>query len=639
MSCPNCSFENPSDARFCENCGQPLEAACPNCGQAVSPGARFCKNCGHSLLEQPASPLSTVPRSAGLEAMRRSAPSALARKVLADRGRSEGERKRVTALFADIVGSTSMAEMMDPEDWREIVTGAHQRVSTEVYRFEGTIAQLLGDGVLAFFGAPLTHEDDPERAIRASLAILTSIRAYRDELTAARRVPDFQMRIGLNTGLVVVGNIGNDLHMEYLAVGDTVNLAARVQSAAEPDSLLVTEDTHRLVSTLFEFEDRGRIAVKGKSGEVQVYRVAGERRGAARPRGVAGLDSPLVGRRREYATLLQILDDVRAGRGATVAIVGEAGLGKSRLVAEWRRQAMADENGRPIRWIEGRCLSFGATMAHHLSTEILRGLIGVGPEATPAETAQALRATIGSQLSEAEATEAEPFLAHLLGLEPDPEAAARIKYLDGPGLLARFASAYTLLLRRMCAKEPTIIVCEDLHWSDPSSVELGRQILPLVAEAPLVIALVMRLERDAPGWRLLEAARETAGGGALEMHLAPLSEADTQDLVRNLLDIRSLPDDLRTLIQTKAEGNPFFVEEVLRMLIDQGTLERDGDGWRLVGEVSDLEIPDTLQGVLAARIDRLPEDAKRTLQIASVIGRTFQVRVLEEVLQRQSRSV
>jgi predicted ATPase len=181
-----------------------------------------------------------------------------------------------------------------------------------------------------------------------------------------------------------------------------------------------------------------------------------------------------------------------------------------------------------------------------------------------------------------------------------------------------------------------VVVCEDLHWADPSSVELGRQILPVVSEIPLIIVLVMRPEKDSPGWRLLESARETAGG-ALEIHLAPLTESDTQELVRNLLDIEALPDDLREVIRAKAEGNPFFVEEVLRMLIDQGSLQREGEAWRLTGDVASLEIPDTLQGVLAARIDRLPEEAKRTLQIASVIGRTFQVRVLEEVILRQAR--
>src|SRR3972149_305897 len=204
MECPNCSFENVVDSRFCENCGQPLERACPNCGQAVPSAAKFCRHCGHDLAQAAPAPPSTVPRSAGLEAIRRAAPSA-------------------------------MAEARDPEDWREIVGGAHQRVSEKIYAYEGTIAQLLGDGVLAFFGAPLTAEDDPERAVRAALAILESIRAYGLELVAAGRVPHFQMRIGINSGLVVVGDIGNDLHMEYLAVGDTVNLAARGQRAAGPD--------------------------------------------------------------------------------------------------------------------------------------------------------------------------------------------------------------------------------------------------------------------------------------------------------------------------------------------------------------------------------------------------------------------
>jgi class 3 adenylate cyclase len=636
MRCPNCSFENAADARFCENCGQPLERACPNCGQPVASAARFCRHCGHDLSQgAPAAP-TTVPRSAGLEAIRRAAPSAMAQKILADRERTEGERKRVTALFADIVDSTALAEALDPEDWRDIVSGAHQRVSERVYAFEGTIAQLLGDGVLAFFGAPLTHEDDPERAIRAALAILASIRDYGRGLVDAGRVPHFRMRIGLNTGLVVVGNIGNDLHMEYLAVGDTVNLAARVQAAAEPDTILVTENTQRLAASLFDFDDRGRVTVKGKTGEVHIYAVVGERRGAARGRGVAGLDSPMVGRRREFATVLNLLSELKQGRGANVAVVGEAGLGKSRLIAEWRREAMATSGLPGLRWVEGRCLSYGSSMAHHLSTEILRGLIGATPEATPAEVRAALRAAVERQLA-ADVEEVYPYLAHLLGLELEEPAAARVKYLDGPALLQRYIAAYTRLIRAMCSESPVVIVCEDLHWADPSSIELGRQILPVVTEVPLVVALVMRPEKDSPGWKLLETARDTAGG-VLEIHLAPLTESDTQELVRHLLDIESLPDALRQVIRAKAEGNPFFVEEVLRMLIDQQALERDGDGWRLTGDVAGLEIPDTLQGVLAARIDRLPDEAKRMLQIASVIGRTFQVRVLEEVVQRQGRS-
>lgn len=221
MKCPNCSSENAADSKFCENCGQLLASACPNCGKPVTPGAKFCRNCGYTLAEAPAA-------GERLATLQQAAPAALQEKIRDARAKLIGERKLVTVLFTDIVGSTSLAEKLDPEDWGEIVSGAHRRVSEAVYRYEGTIAQLLGDGVLAFFGAPVTHEDDPVRAANAALDIQAAMKAYARELAANRRADNFRMRCGLNTGLVVVGNIGSDLHMEYLAIGDTVNLAARM---------------------------------------------------------------------------------------------------------------------------------------------------------------------------------------------------------------------------------------------------------------------------------------------------------------------------------------------------------------------------------------------------------------------------
>jgi hypothetical protein len=507
-------------------------------------------------------------------------------------------------------------------------------VSAAVYRYEGTIAQLLGDGVLAFFGAPIAHEDDAERAIRAALDILDSIRSYSNELRAKARVENFQMRIGLNTGLVVVGNIGSDLHMEYLAIGDTVNLAARMQSAAVANSILISESTHRLAVNLFDFEDKGKITVKGKAEPIQVYRVIGERKGAVRARGIAGLTSPMVGRSREFATLLQIIADVRAGRGSIAAIIGEAGLGKSRLVAEWRKAALADAE-RPLRWVEGRCLSYGASMAHHLSTDILRGLINAPAGSSEEETHRALHHTT-QNLFDGEMKEVYPYLGHLLGLKLEEEMAARVKYLDGPALQAKYIAAYKRLLHAIARAQPTVIICEDVHWADPSSVELGAQILPIVAQSPLVIAFVTRADKDASGWRLVAHSHEITGVGALELHLAPLSDSDSKQLVNNLLEIDALPENLRKMILAKAEGNPFFVEEVLRMLIDRGGIARNSENgeWIVTREIQNIEIPDTLQGVLTARIDRLPDDAKRVLQIAAVIGRKFQVKVLERVLEQ-----
>ncbi len=605
---------------------------CPNCHTPVSPEAKFCHNCGHTLVPGEAEARAAQPtRSRGLEALRQSAPRDVAGKILAERERLQGERKLVTALFADIVGSTSLAAQMDPEDWREIVAGAHQRVSQAVYRYEGTIAQLLGDGVLAFFGAPLAHEDDLERAIRAGLEMLTGIAEYAAELKSSGKVSDFQMRVGLNTGLVVVGDIGTDLHMEYLAVGDTVNLAARVQSAADPGNLLITDNTYRLATGLFDFQDQGEIQVKGKDEPIHVFCVLRESKGAVRRRGIEGLEFALVGREREFATLNQTIEALRNGHGSIISLVAEAGLGKSRLVAEWRKTVLASGAVSPEHWFEGRCVSYGASLAHHLSTDLIRSLIGAPPGSAPEVTKAALRARL-EPLLEADLAEVYPFIGHLLGLDLEDDMAARVKYLEGQALQAKYVSAFKLLLASLAEGGPTVMVCEDIHWADPSSVELGLQVMPIVPEIPLVVVLISRPDKDTPGWRMIEQAREVAGAGALELHLAPLTEADSRQLVTNLLRVEALPEAVRKLILAKAEGNPFFVEEVIRMLIDQGQIRSKDGQWTVGEDLGSLEIPDTLQGVLMARIDRLPEEAKRTLQVASVIGRQFKASILEQVL-------
>ncbi|MDE3089021.1 MAG: AAA family ATPase, partial [Chloroflexota bacterium] len=474
MNCPSCSFENAPDAKFCENCGQPFEFTCPNCSKPISPTAKFCKSCGFKLQGAAMTPrAATVTKTDDLAALRQAAPQTVAKKILAERERmsfdsaQDGERKLVTALFTDIVGSTTIAERMDPEDWREIVSGAHRRVSDAVYRSEGMIAQLLGDGVLAFFGAPIVHEDDAERAIRAALGILTSIQDYAQELRAKKLAENFQMRVGLNTGPVVVGNIGSDLHMEYLAVGDTVNLASRMQSAAEPNTILISENTHRLAPSLFEFEDGGKISVKGKTEPVQVYRVLGERKGGVRRRGIAGLDSPMVGRQRELSQLMQCIADARAGRGSIVAIIGEAGLGKSRLVAEWRKAATpspslllgkGEDEGGGLRWIEGRCLSYGAAMPYHLSTDLMRAIIGAPTGSSEEDTRTALR-KLTESLFGAEMKDVYPFLGHLLGVTLETDMLAYVRVVEGATLQTKYIAAFKRLLQKLAQSVPLVVVC------------------------------------------------------------------------------------------------------------------------------------------------------------------------------------
>lgn len=672
MICPNCNADNRDAAKFCDNCGFRLPIACPNCGTVNRAEAKFCDNCGWRLNPlqevgskevgarsgehaipgtQPAAP-PTQPegesaRPAPASPWQRFIPKEFADRLEAARTARamEGERRVVTILFSDVKGSTALAESLDPEDWTGIMNRAFEHLITPIYRYEGTVARLMGDAILAFFGAPIAHEDDPQRAVLAGLAIVDGIQGFRDEIQRQYGM-DFNVRVGINTGLVVVGAVGSDLRMEYTAMGDAINLAARMEQTAAPGSVQIAHDTYRLVAPVFDVADLGGIEVKGKTEPVQAYRVLGQKAAPGQLRGIAGLSSPLVGRGQELAALMQVIDGALAGRGGIVGIIGEAGLGKSRLVAEAKEQTLARAAGRPLTWIEARSLSYSTNMAHHLSIDVLRGLLGLLPDTPDEEALAVLHRAATTRLGDG-AVEVYPFFGHLLGLKMDDEMAARVKYLDGPALQARYIAAFKQFLRALAQTGPVVIVCEDIHWADPSSVELGLHILSVAAEAPVVTILVSRMETSAPGWRLFSQMPAIPGVTALRLNLAPLSTSESAQLVNNLLagpsgqlaagqgrpQAAMLPAPVQQLILAKAEGNPFFVEEVIRMLIDRGQLARSEGEWTVTGDIQTLDIPDTLQGVLAARIDRLPEEARYVLQIASVIGRKFYVNILAAVLQ------
>jgi class 3 adenylate cyclase len=591
-------------------------------------------NCGEPVKA------STPADDARLARLAAAAPTPLAEKMRA--AHLSGERKVVTAVFADVVGSTALAEQMDAEDWTLVMNRAFDRISPSIYKYEGTIARLMGDAILAFFGAPVAHEDDPIRAVRASLDLLAAVRECAAEAKRDYGI-DFAMRVGLNTGQVVVGEVGSDLKYEYTAMGDAVNLAARMQSAARPMTVLISEHTHRFVAPAFDCADLGQIDVKGKSEPVRVYEVIGGKAKPGRLRGLAGLESPMVGRDAELASLLRVSAAVQAGLGRAALVIGEPGLGKSRLIAEWRKATTDD--GRPTRngavlrqssvvaWAEGHCLSYGQGLAYHLLIDLLRSLIGVPAAAGEAETRAALR-QLNDALFGGSALDVYAYLGHLLSLQLDEDALERVRRLDPQTLQAQYLSALRRLFGALAERAPLALILDDIHWADPSSVDLLIKLLPLASETRLLFCLVTRPDRDAPGWKLVAAARETMGAGLTELTLNPLTEDDSRQMVSNLLEIEALPERIRSIILKKAEGNPFFVEEVIRMLIDRGAIVRRGDGWVAGKEIETVDIPDNLQGLLLARIDRLPEDVKRTLRVASVIGRQFSVRVLEEVLGR-----
>ncbi|HSL97338.1 MAG TPA: adenylate/guanylate cyclase domain-containing protein [Candidatus Deferrimicrobiaceae bacterium] len=563
------------------------------------------------------------------------APTPLVEKMRA--AKLTGERKPVTALFVDVVGSTTLAEHLDPEDWTAMINEAFDLMSRAVFRYEGTIAQLQGDAMLAFFGAPIAHEDDPDRAIFAALDMLDATSEFARQLKAARDI-EFRVRIGINTGPVVVGNVGSDLRYEYTALGDAMNVAARMQTAAQPGTVLVTEATRRLTGDTFEAEDLGEIEVKGKTEPIHAYRILGRKAAPARKRGLAavGLESPMVGRDAPLQQLSERFEDARAGHGRVAFVVGEPGIGKSRLLAELRQSIGAgsgDELPAAARWVEGRCVSYGRNLPYHLLIEMVRSLLGLPFLASERETRERLDGALAELLGGdgREGLDTAPYLAHLLSLPLRPEEAERGN-LDPGTVQARYVAATHRVLRAVAAKGPVVLVCEDLHWADQASVEVVRQLLPLAMQSPILFIGVLRADTDAPGWGLIAQARELFGEALTEIRLEALSSDDSRTLVANLLEIESLPQAVRELILTRAEGNPFFVEEVVRMLIERNAIEERDGRWVATDEISTVEIPESLHGLLLARIDQLSDTAKRSLRVASVIGRQFPVRVLERIV-------
>ncbi len=532
-----------------------------------------------------------------------------------------GERKPVTALFADVVGSTALAETMDPEEWIGVVTQAFEVMANAAYRYEGTVAQLLGDGLLAFFGAPIAHEDDPERAVRAGLDMVREIDGLGEELGL-----ELKIRVGINTGLVVVGNVGNDLRYEYTAIGDAVNVAARIHVSATAGTVLVTEGTYRLVASRVEVVDLGELELKGKSELVHAYEVVGLSATRRSARGIPGLESPIIGRDEELARLRQALEAVGAGRGRAAVVVGEPGIGKTRLVADLR----AGGDGR-VAWVEGQCLSYGERMPYGLVLDVVRSLVGAPSSVADDYVADALERRARELLGD-DAPDALRYLRHLLGVPlPKADAQALIR-LEPQRLHAGYVDALRRLLAAAADATPLALVCEDLHWADAASLETLRPLLSLAAEAPILLLVTCRPDRDSAGWQLVVDARAAFGEALTELTLTPLSADDSRTLVAHLLRIEALPADLRRLILSKGEGNPFFIEEVIRTLVERGAIERRGEDWVAVADVERVDIPTTLHGLLLARIDRLPDEAKRSLRVASVIGRRFAPSLLEEIV-------
>src|SRR5215211_4425321 len=575
-----------------------LDISCPNCETVNPEGAKFCLNCGNRLEAQV---------------------------------RVDGERKYVTVLFADVVDSTGLGERLDPEQVAEIMNGVFAFLNASVTNYDGTVARLLGDAIIAFFGAPVAHEDDAERAVRAGLDIQAAAQEYA-ELVKRDYGVDFGVRVGINTGLAMLAAVGDEIRTEYTAMGDTTNVAARMQSAAAPGSVIISADTYHLVKELFEFEPRGATMVKGKSAPIETYEVLAPRIVPSKMRGLEGegLTSPLVGRAAEFRLVHDKLEEVaRERRGAFVAVVGEAGLGKSRLLAEARKPARADsqDSQLPVAWLEGRSLSYEQAVTYYPWRQVIRGAIG----AKEGEAPEVIREKLHSDPACATMPEGDPrYLEVILSVESEATLKA-LTGLEGDALVEHIRAATRGYLRARAELKPTVIVLDDLHWADSASLELVLNVVGLVEDLPLLIVCLLRPDKDAPSWSAIQRARERLSARYTEIVLEPLDAEHSKELLGNLLYIEDLPESVRKLILNKAEGNPFFVEEVIRTLIDSEYIVQENNHWRATREIVNVTIPDTLTGVLSARIDRLPNSTKHVAQTAAVLGRIFEYRALTTV--------
>ena len=605
MKCPRCQVENDAAARFCEDCGARLEAACPRCGTPVTPGKKFCRSCGAALTAEPAgrfaSPDSYTPKH-------------LAERILTSKAALEGERKQVTVLFADLKGSMELLADRDPEEARKILDPVLELMMEAVHRYEGTVNQVMGDGIMALFGAPIAHEDHAARACYAALRMQEALQRYGEESRRAVGLP-VSVRVGLNSGEVVVRSVGSDLRMDYTAVGQTVHLAARMEQAAMPGSILISANTLRMAEGLVAVRSVGSIPIKGLADPVEAYVLTGV--GQARTRlqaaAIRGL-TRFVGRDAEIEHLSRLLGLAAASHGQVAAVVGEAGVGKSRLVSEFTHFHRVQE----CLVLEAASVSYGKATGYLPVIELLKSYFQIGDRDHHRE----MRDKVLGRLLRLDRA-LEPLLAPLLALLDVPVEDPSWKNFDPSQRRQRTLDAVKRLLLRESQVQPLLVVFEDLHWIDGESQALLDSLVESLGSASLLLLVSYRPEYE-HRW----------GGKTYysQLRLDTLPVESTAELLGALLGPDQGLDLLKQMLLKR--GNPFFLEETVRALAETGDLVGDRGAYRLTRPVQALQVPPTVQTILAARIDRLPAEEKQLLQTASVVGKDVAYAILATIAEQ-----
>ena len=593
MKCPECQFENPEGMKFCGACGTNLERICSKCKFSNPPQFKFCGECGQELEEV------AVEEEKVSEA--------------------EGERKHVTVLFSDLSGYTAMSEKLDPEEVKEITSRIFGEISKVIDKYEGFVEKFVGDAVMALFGVPKAHEDAPLRAIRAAREIHELVDALSPEIEKRVGQP-ISMHTGINTGLVVTGEVDIEKGTHGVA-GGTINLASRLSSLAKVGEILVGPDTYRQAEGHFAFQPLEPTMIKGKTEPVQAHKVLSPKGRPVTMHRFSGLRADLIGRKVELAQLEEAVENLRSGKGSIFSICGDAGTGKSRLIDEFKTTLELEE----IQWLEGHAYAYAQNIPYFPLIDLLNRVFEI-EEGDPPEK---VRERVESGMED------------LIGKKEDVVAYVGSLYaLNYPALedvspefwKSRLQDAIQTILSALARRAPSVFCLEDLHWADPSFAELLRKTL-LEVRQPAIVLCAYRPEFS------LFTSHQLSGIAKIyqEIRLHDLSPSEAQDMLESLLKTDTIPSELRRLVQDKAEGNPFYLEEVGNALIESETLVRDDGGWRITRPITHSEISSTIHGVISSRIDRLERETKRILQEASVIGRAFLYKILKRITEIEDR--
>lgn len=584
----------------------------------------FCGGCGTRLPRQDMKPL-----AAPAEIVTSKVPPAPA--ANGDAGTPESARKYVTVLFADISGFTAMSEKLDPEDVTDLMNGCLSRLADVVVKYEGYVDKFVGDCIMALFGAPIAHENDPELAVRAALEMRTVTEEYNTQLPVKLEKP-LTLHIGINSGMVIAGGVGSDDNMAYTAMGDTVNLASRMESIAGGGQIFISKFTYNLVRNKFDFKEHEPIKVKGKQDPVPVYEVEGIR--TSSPVTEQPVTTPLIGRSEEMKTLHGRIDQVLAGDAQVVFLMSEAGIGKSRV----QREIDTYLQDKKVQIMQGTCHSFSRSTSYYLFGELIKGLMDIDSTDLPDTMAEKLAANlplltgVPEEPLPDEAREAIVFLGSILGLNLGDEYDIHIQQMDAQDVMMSIFRSIRWLLGRMSVSNPLILILEDLHYADTISIDVLRYLFENLKDMQILLLLLQRPEKGHPSENLSIQAERHLGDRCTILTFSRLRPEESDQLIKSLLQREDIPESVLNMVRQRADGNPFYIEAIVRDLMDNQIIEiSDEEEIRVVKDLEEVAIPDTIQGMVVSQIDRLPVDLKDILQSAAVIGPVFKLELIKQV--------